>query len=254
MKIFYLAVVLSVGGLVSSSAIDRDTVYQVAPIQSLSVGIYDGFISFAALKKHGDIGLGTFNALDGEMICVDSAFYQVKQNGKVLPVPDSALTPFAVVTFFDEDQRLESITAADSRDLGRIIDRRLPTKNLFYAIRIDGVFEYVKVRSVPAQTKPYRPLADAVKEQTVFEYKNISGTLVGFRSPSFAEKINVPGYHFHFLSAGKDAGGHVLDLRLKEINVRVDRCSSLMLVMPEKGDYFSAGLDGEEHRDLKKIE
>jgi acetolactate decarboxylase len=97
-------------------------------------------------------------------------------------------------------------------------------------------------------------LAEAVKGQSVFEYKNIAGTVVGFRSPGFAEKVNVPGFHFHFLSAGKNAGGHVLDLRLKELNVRVDQCSALMLIMPENGDYFSAGLDGEEHRDLKKIE
>lgn len=254
MRVFSLLVVFSVAGIISSSAIDRDTVYQAAPIQSLSVGVYDGFVSFGSLKAHGDIGLGTFNALDGEMIFVDNVFYQVKQDGKVLPVPDSALTPFAVVTFFDGDIRLEAVTAANLADLARAIDARLPTKNIFYAVRIDGVFEYVKVRSVPAQTKPYPPLTEAVKGQSVFEYKNISGTVVGFRSPSFAEKVNVPGFHFHFLSAGKDAGGHVLDLRLKKLNVRVDRCSSLMLIMPENGDYFRAGLEGEEQRDLKKIE
>jgi len=251
---FYLAVIFSAVGLVSSLAIDRDTVYQAAPIQGLSVGVYDGFVSFGSVKAHGDIGLGTFNALDGEMIFVDNVFYQVKQDGKVRPVPDSALTPFSVVTFFDEDIRLEAVNAANLADLARVIDARLPTKNLFYAVRIDGVFEYVKVRSVPSQKKPYPPLAQAVKGQAVFEYKNISGTVVGFRSPAFVEKVNVPGFHFHFLSAGKDAGGHVLDLRLKELDVRVDQCSSLTLIMPENGDYFSAGLDGEEQRDLKKIE
>lgn len=254
MQMFCLSLVFSVVGLVSSFAIDRETIYQAAPVQSLSVGIYDGFVSFAALKKHGDIGLGTFNALDGEMIFVDSVFYQIKHDGKVLPVPDSATTPFAVVTFFDEDIRLGDITAADMTGLGRIIDSRLPTKNLFYAVRIDGVFEYIKVRSVPAQVKPYRPLTEAVKGQSVFEYKNISGTLVGFYSPAFAEKINVPGYHFHFLAADRSVGGHVLDLRFKGLNVRLDQCSSLTLILPGKGDYFGAELDGNEHRDLKKIE
>jgi len=253
-RMFCLSVVFSVAGLISSSAADRDTVYQAAPIQSLSVGVYDGFIPFAALKKHGDIGLGTFNALDGEMIFVDSVFYQVKQDGKIIPVPDSALTPFAVVTFFDEDLRFEAVTADSLADLAGIIDRKLPTKNIFYAIRIDGMFEYLKLRSVPAQRKPYPPLAEAVKGQTVLEYKNVSGTLIGFRSPSFAEKINVPGYHFHFLSADKNVGGHVLNLRFKGLAVRLDKCSSLTLIMPETGDYLGAALDGEEQRDLKKIE
>lgn len=252
--IFYLLAAFSAAGLIPSLAIDRDTVYQAAPIQSLSVGVYDGFVPFSLLKQHGDIGLGTFNALDGEMVYVDNIFYQVKHDGRVKPVPDSALSPFAVVTFFDEDQRLDAVNALNLADLMQKIDACLPTKNLFYAVRIDGLFEYVKVRSVPAQSKPYPPLVEAVKGQKVFEHTNISGTVVGFRSPPFAEKVNVPGYHFHFLSSGKDAGGHVLDLRFNKLNVLVDQCSALMLLMPEKGDYFRAGLDGEEQRELKKIE
>jgi len=237
-----------------SAGSDRDIVFQTAPFQSLSVGVYDGLFSFASLKKHGDFGLGTFNGLDGEMVCVDNAFYQIKQDGKVVPVSAAALTPFAIVTFFDEDQRIEAVNVESLAGLGQTIDRCRPTKNLFYALRVDGVFDYIKVRSVPAQKKPYCSLADAVKGQAVFEYKNIPGTLVGFWSPSFTDKVSVPGYHFHFISTAKDAGGHVLDLRFRALNVQMDRCSALMLITPENGDYFSAGLEGEERRDLKKIE
>ena len=226
-----------------SGGADRDIVFQTAPFQSLSVGVYDGLCSVASLKEHGDFGLGTFNALDGEMIYVDKVFYQVKQNGKVLPVSGSALTPFAVVTFFDEDQRIEAVNVENLAELGRIIDHTRPTKNLFYALRVDGVFDYVKVRSVPAQNKPYCPLADAVKGQTVFEYKNISGTLVGFWSPAFADKVSVPGYHFHFISTARDAGGHILDLRFKTLNIQMDRCLALIILTPENGDYFSAELE-----------
>lgn len=229
-----------------STGSDRDIVFQTAPFQSLSAGVYDGLFSFAALKEHGDFGLGTFNALDGEMVCVDKAFYQVKQDGKVGPVSGAALTPFAVMTFFDEDQRIEAINVGSLTELGRIIDRIRPTKNLFYALRVDGTFDYVKVRSVPPQRKPYRPLAEAVKEQSVFEYKNISGTLVGFWSPSFADKVSVPGYHFHFISTARDAGGHVLDLRFSALNIRMDRCSAVIIITPENGDYFGAELDAQQ--------
>ena len=81
-----------------SAGSDRDIVFQTAPFQSLSVGVYDGLFSFASLKEHGDFGLGTFNALDGEMVCVDKAFYQIKQDGKVRPVSAAALTPSARVS------------------------------------------------------------------------------------------------------------------------------------------------------------
>lgn len=230
----------------TAAGADRDIVFQTAPFQSLSRGVYDGRFSFAALKEHGDFGLGTFNGLDGEMICVDNAFYQIRPDGKARPVADGALTPFAMVTFFDEDQRLEAVSSASLAELSRLIDRRRPTQNLFYALRIEGLFDYVKVRSVPAQKKPYRPLAAAVKEQSVFEYKNIAGTLVGFWAPALADKVSIPGYHFHFISAARDAGGHVLDLRFKALNIQLDRCLGLMLNTPEDGDYFSADLDGRQ--------
>jgi len=237
-----------------SAGSDRDIVFQTAPFQALNVGVYDGLFTFDSLKAHGDFGLGTLNGLDGEMICVDNAFYQVKRDGKVVPVAATALTPFAMVTFFDEDQRIEAVNIESLAALGQAIDRCRPTKNLFYALRVDGVFDYVKVRSVPAQKKPYRPLAEAVKGQTVFEYKDIPGTLVGFWSPAFTGQVSVPGYHFHFISAAKDAGGHVLDLRFKALNVRMDRCLALMLITPENGDYFSAGLDGGAPHDMKNVE
>ncbi|MFC2032792.1 acetolactate decarboxylase, partial [Chloroflexota bacterium] len=32
------------------------------------------------------------------------------------------------------------------------------SSNIFYAIKIEGMFSYVKTRSVPAQEKPYPPL------------------------------------------------------------------------------------------------
>ncbi|MDD5482546.1 MAG: acetolactate decarboxylase [Kiritimatiellae bacterium] len=222
---------------------ERDMIFQTAPFQSLNKGVYDGLISYAVLKDCGDFGLGTFNALDGEMVCVDGVFYQIRADGKSGPVPDAVLTPFAMLTFFDEDRRIEAVNAGSLAELCRIIDRSRPTKNLFYALRVDGRFDYLKLRSVPPQKKPYPSLAEALKGQTVFEYKNITGTLAGFWSPSFAEKIGVPGYHFHFISREKNIGGHALDLRFHGLNVRMDRCAGLTVVTPENGDYFSADLE-----------
>ncbi len=87
----------------------------------------------------------------------------------------------------------------------------LPSVENPCAIRIDGHFKSVKVRSVPRQEKPYQGLEDAVKHQTEFQLKNVSGTLVGFRFPHYMDGVNVPGYHFHFITADKKAGGHALD-------------------------------------------
>jgi hypothetical protein len=81
-------------------------------------------------------------------------------------------------------------------------------------VRLTGTFEHLKARSVPAQTRPYPPLAKAVAEQSVFDLGRVRGTMVGFRCPKNVGGLNVPGWHFHFISekdpAGKRSGGHVL--------------------------------------------
>jgi hypothetical protein len=51
----------------ANPAADRDTLYQTSTITALLAGEYDGDLTCGQLKARGDIGLGTFNALDGEM-------------------------------------------------------------------------------------------------------------------------------------------------------------------------------------------
>lgn len=41
--------------------------------------------------------------------------------------------------------------------------------------------------------------------------------MVGFWCPAFVgSNLNVPGFHFHFLSADKQRGGHVLQLEMQQ--------------------------------------
>lgn len=61
--------------------------FQTAPISALLEGVYDGDLTFAELAKHGDFGLGTFNALDGEMVAFDGEFLQITADGRLHPVP-----------------------------------------------------------------------------------------------------------------------------------------------------------------------
>ena len=86
-----------------------------------------------------------------------------------------------------------------------------PPKTCFYAVMIQGEFSYVKTRSVPAQEKPYPPLAEVTKNQPTFEFTDVTGTMVGFRCPPYVTGINVPGYHLHFLTDDRTAGGHLLE-------------------------------------------
>jgi len=205
------------------------SIYQVSTLAALKEGVYDGRTTFRELKEHGDLGIGTLNGLDGEMIAVDGEFFQIKVDGKAYPIPDAAKTPFAVVTFLrPELQRL-------LRNLSTLLSLQehldglpLPGDKL-WVVRIQGSFEYLKVRSVDRQNKPYPRLEEALKNQAVFELNGVRGTLVGFRFPSYMDGVNMAGYHFHFISQDRKQGGHVLECNLEEAEARLACLSALNL-------------------------
>ena len=81
---------------------------------------------------------------------------------------------------------------------------------------------------------PYKPLIEVTKNQSKFEYQNISGELVGFKMPLYMQSINMPGHHYHFLSSDKKSGGHVLGLKVNTIKVELDEISKFEIILPTK--------------------
>jgi len=230
--LFLLAVTFN--GMSAPADPSRDILYQASTINALLAGYYDGILSCGELTRQGDIGLGTFDGLDGEMIVLDRIVYQVTSDGAVQTVSSALMVPFANVTFFDPDETFAMHNINSLDQLQKELDRHLINRNVFYAIRIDGTFPAVKVRSVAKQSKPYPKLADAVKNQSVFELSNVKGTLVGFWCPEFIQALNVPGFHLHFLADDRRRGGHVLDCRLAEGKVSLDPTAAFTIQLPEK--------------------
>ncbi|MBV22114.1 MAG: acetolactate decarboxylase [Parcubacteria group bacterium] len=216
--------------------------------------IYDGNVTFGELKKHGDLGLGTFNNLDGEMIGIDGEFYQIKADEVAYPVDDSMKTQFAVVTFFESDETKEIDKSVNYDQLKVFLNSMLPTENIFYAFKTEGTFEFIKTRSVPGQNKPYPPLVEIVKNQLIFEFHDIKGTLVGSWFPDYMKGINVPGYHFHFITEDKKAGGHLLECQTENIRIGIDYTSNSYLELPENEEFYNAELFIENRATLEKVE
>ena len=224
-----LAVFLLVGTV---HAQDRDVLYQLSSMAALKSGVYDGFKTYADVKRHGDFGIGTFEAINGEMIELDGTVYQVRTDGHVYTPDDSTQTCYATVTFFDDDKTIPLEQPMDYSQLKTWLDGILPT-NIPCAIRIEGTFETVKTRSVHPQNKPYPPLDDVVKNQVVFEFTNVTGTAAGFRFPAFMDGVQAPGYHLHFLTQDRKAGGHLLDCRIWNATVKVDFKREFLMELPE---------------------
>ena len=247
-------VIIAISGCLHLSE-NNDVLFQTSTINALLKGVYDGDITFQELKQHGDFGLGTINALDGEMIGLEGKFYQIRTDGISYPINDSMKTPFAVVTFFEPDKSVWLDEAANSYEqLRGHLDNLLPTKNIFYAIKIEGVFEYIKTRSVPKQNKPYPPLVEVVKNQSTFEFHNTEGAIVGFWCPAYVEGVNVIGYHFHFITEDRKAGGHLLECRMQNVIIEIDYTSDFYMVLSQSGGFYEVDLTKGKQKELEKVE
>jgi acetolactate decarboxylase len=220
--------------------VEHRTLFQVSTSTALVQGVYQGAVRVGTLREHGDLGLGTFENLDGEMIIVDGACFQVRGDGSVHRVGDDALSPFAVVTSFAPDETA-AIDCTDFKSLEAAGDRLRHSDNLFYALRIDGVFDAVKTRAM-CKTAEGTPLATAAAHQPEFAFERIAGTIVGFWTPGYAKSINVPGYHCHFLSTDRRHGGHLLDCSGRALRLQVQREGALHFALPETMDFLAADL------------
>jgi len=233
--------------------LNANRLYLCAPVNALVEGIYEQKIPFTKIKQHGDFGLGTFDNLDGEMVMLDGQIYQINAEGQVRQVDDEALTPFACVTFFNPMSHDELNTELSYADFQNWLLGLLPSPNILYALRMEGHFSNLRVRSVPKQ-ESYRPLVDVAREQSVFTFKDIEGTLAGFYTPSFIGALNVPGLHLHFLSADRQQGGHLLECQPTEVRLGLQMISSLELALPMSLDYLTWDFCRDTRADLSKAE
>ena len=233
---------------------NNDLLFQTSTIDALLEGVYDGETTFEEMKEHGDFGIGTFNALDGEMIALNGDVYQIKADGVAYPVNDSMMTPFAAMTTFETDKEFHLNISMDQNQLEEYLEDQMPNRNIIYAIRIDGNFDYMKTRSVPKQTKPYPQLVDVAKNQPTFEFNDTKGTVIGFWLPEYIDGINVPGFHFHFITQDRTAGGHVLKFSINEANVRIDQTYDFMMKIPRSDAFSSADLTEDKQEELEQVE
>lgn len=229
--------------------------FQASTIGALLDGAFEGDLSFRELAEHGDLGLGTVNRLDGEMVALDGEFFRADVDGNVTPIDPEERTPFAVVTSFEPtiDERLPDEVLDHDALLARL-GELMPDDASSCAIRLDGRFELVRARSVPPQKPPYRPLTEVVADQHVFELREVEGTMLGFRFPTYVEGLEVAGYHLHFISGDRSRGGHVLDSRSRRLRVRLDPSDDLHVELPPRVDLADPSLAAQTHAAVELVE
>jgi acetolactate decarboxylase len=225
------------------------TLYQRSTIGALLAGVFDGTQTVGDLLHHGDFGLGTFNALDGELVVLDGIAYQVTSDGRARLVSHGKRTPFAAVTQFVAEHTLAVGKPLRRQDAAALIHEAGRSENITMAVRITGLFEHITMRTVAAQIKPYPPLDEATRAEVEVTLADVRGTLVGFRTPEFEHSIGVAGYHLHFLSDDRETGGHMLDFTLESGDIALMEITDIHLSLPTNGAFLTADLDTEGSED-----
>ncbi len=206
--------------------------FQTSTVRALLAGSYDGDVTLAEVLEHGDLGLGTLNGLDGELIVLDGEAYKAELDCTLTRPPRSALTPYAVVVPFAPGAPLELEGPFGEGELEARLGERVSAARRPTAVRIDGRFAEVHVRSVPRQKPPYRPLAEVIAEQHVSVLRDVAGTMVGFCFPDALDGIEMAGAHLHFLDERRERGGHVLSFTLLHASALLDGATTLHVELP----------------------
>ena len=248
------ALALAVFAAVTPTYAAEARLFQYSTIDALLAGAYDGDMSVAELSRHGNFGLGTYNRVDGEMIVSEGVFYQVRGDGKVNIAAPQERSPLAIMTDFNPGPAVALAAAHSLAELEAAIDAGLPNNNAFYAIRIDGDFASLSTRAIYPQSPPYRPLAEVVKTQSVFQLGATRGQLIGFRSPAFSKGFNIPGYHWHYLAADHASGGHVLSLQMNTGSARIATLSTVELQVPTTNGFVQADQSKDRSQELHAVE
>lgn len=231
---------LAASRLTDAVAAPAHTLFQVSTSGALVAGVFQRQVSIGQLLDHGDFGVGTFEQMDGELVVLDGKAYQVHGTGKVEEAPRDRGVPFGVVTRFSGGAPTTFRDVKAIGDLNARIDGLRVSDNIFYAVRVDGNFSKMRVRALKPSTSG--GLLEAAGVQAEFELDDVAGTMVGIWSPGYATAFSIRGYHFHFLTADRTGGGHVLDAVSGEVAVRIEKVDDFHLSLQETPTFLKADL------------
>jgi acetolactate decarboxylase len=159
-------------------------------------------------------------------------------------VARSERTPFAVVVDFHPKVSMPVAAGQSLEQLQAALDALPCSASRVLAVRIDGRFQSMQIRSEPKQIPPYRPLAEVIKEtQVINTLTEVDGTLMGFRFPAATSSVNVAGWHFHFLTSDKARGGHVFTLTTGAGRALIQEISDLHIHLPAQAPATSASAE-----------
>jgi alpha-acetolactate decarboxylase len=234
--------------------VEPNHIYQYSLVNALMAGVSESGISTSTLLSKGNHGLGTFVRMDGELLLLDDKVYQLQSHGKIREASPTDQIPYAVCTRFVPEQTLH-VKLEDKNAVDKILEGVNPNmENLFMAYRITGKFSHNKCRTVKGQEYAGQPLSELGQTQFIGEYKDVKGTVVGFRSPKAWQGFFVAGEHLHFISDDRTFGGHVLEITAEEeVKFEVATVANVHIELPRTEAFGKAKMQTDDEG-LRSVE
>ncbi|MFC6277900.1 acetolactate decarboxylase [Streptococcus moroccensis] len=214
--------------------------FQYNTLGALMAGLYGGTLTIQELLEHGDLGIGTLDSIDGELIVLDGKAYQAKGSGdepEVVEVAPDVKVPYAAVLFHMAEVVFRQRFEMTSEELEKRIESYYDGENLFRSIKIMGEFAHMHVRMIPKSSSNIK-FSEVATHQPEYKRDNIKGTIVGIWTPEMFHGVSVAGYHLHFISEDLTFGGHVIDYIIKEGQVEVGPVDQLDQRFPVQDRQF----------------
>jgi acetolactate decarboxylase len=184
-------------------------VHQVEPIHDLMCGNYDAVTTVAESFKGTHLGLGVAEACDGEIVSVDGSTWRIPATGVAEPAPADLGLAFAVAASSGQPVDIPIVNPIPITGLANLIAEILQVERCgVAAVRVDGDFVDVVLRSEARQHEPYRPLSKVLADEVRFTFTTWSGTLVGFFFADTDADVVIPSLHLHAISTDRRTGGH----------------------------------------------
>ena len=221
---------------------EKNTLFQHGTIQMLVEGLLEGTLPLSELLKHGNIGIGTGDGVDGKLVILDGVGYKIDASGPAVKLPDDFKVTYADVSFADY-QKFKSYQNVELKEMLKDVLTKNTAQNQFFAILTKGVFQKIRTRSSKKSRKPYPSLGKIAENQVEFEVENISGTMITYYTPTVFQGVGVSGFHNHFLADDLSFGGHVLAATMKDVTVSVQLLENLELHLPvDNQEFLNANL------------
>lgn len=188
-------------------------VHQIDAVTDLIYGNYESVTTVHEAFSNTVLGFGVAEHLDGEIVSVDGITWRIPASGRPELAGPEVGMPFAIGAEGGSPLTLQVPPGTTQDQIATMVENAIhlqhDQRHPVAALRLDGTFVDVLLRSEHKQSPPYQHLDSVLRQEVQFAFDTWQGTFVGFSFPLQANNdATIPGLHLHAISYDRTSGGH----------------------------------------------